>query len=317
MRTKLLFLLIITLALTACEKIAVHFTPEKQAELSHSELATHAENLFWKTLHQGNYNNIAEANRLLTAAYLENPNDPTIAAHIGFLHIWKITERYRDTPLQPTIVNEIILARKYFSDAVEMNPSDARFAGFLADSQLMEGKIFHDERQQTHGYFALQHAIRAWPEFNYFTGGYVMSIFPPDSVRFKEGLAWQWKTLDLCAETNVDRNNPDFSHYMKLETQTGPKRACWNSWIAPHNFEGFFLNMGDMLVKSGDWQTAIKVYRNATLSKDYEKWPYRNILEKRITNAKANVKNFQKEYLGREKTIMFTAGYGCMACHQN
>jgi tetratricopeptide (TPR) repeat protein len=317
MRIKLFILCFITLLLTACEKIAVHFTPQKQAEFSHSALAIEAEKQFWETLHQGKYNNIPMANRLLMAAYLENPNDPTIAAHLGFLHIWKITERYRHTPLEPTIVDEIILARKYFSDAIELNPSDARFAGFFADSQLMEGKIFHDARQQTRGYFALQHAIRAWPEFNYFTGGYVMSIFPPDSARFKEGLEWQWKTLDLCAQTTIDRNNPDFSPYMHLETQTGPKRACWNSWIAPHNFEGFFLNMGDMLVKSGYWQTAIKMYRNAALAHDYATWPYRHILEKRITDAKANVKNFQKDYSGPNKTIMFNAGYGCMVCHQN
>ena len=40
---------------------------------------------------------------------------------------------------------------------------------------------------------------------------------------------------------------------MTLETKEGARRACWNSRIAPHNLEGFFLNMGDMLVKSGDW----------------------------------------------------------------
>jgi len=39
---------------------------------------------------------------------------------------------------------------------------------------------------------------------------------------------------------------------MSKKTKEGKKRVCWNSWIAPHNFEGFFLNMGDMLVKSGD-----------------------------------------------------------------
>lgn len=85
------------------------------------------------------------------------------------------------------------------------------------------------------------------PEFNLFTGGYVFSRLPADSPQFQEGLAWQWRTLDHCIEE-------------------GKKRACWNSWIAPHNLEGFFLNMGDMLVKSGDWQMAQKIYANARLS---------------------------------------------------
>jgi hypothetical protein len=41
------------------------------------------------------------------------------------------------------------------------------------------------------------------------------------------------------------------------------QRAYWNSGIAQHHVEGFFLNMGGMLVKAGDWQVARKIYANA------------------------------------------------------
>jgi hypothetical protein len=40
----------------------------------------------------------------------------------------------------------------------------------------------------------------------------------------------------------VNRVNPDYARYMRLQTKEGAKRVYWNSWIAPHNFEGFFLN---------------------------------------------------------------------------
>jgi len=76
-----------------------------------------------------------------------------------------------------------------------------------------------------------------------------MSSRPYDSERFKEGLDDQWRNLDVCVGETVDRQHPDYARYMRLETREGPKRVCWNSWIAPHNFEGFFLNFGDMLVK--------------------------------------------------------------------
>ena len=76
---------------------------------------------------------------------------------------------------------------------------------------------------------------------------------------------------------------------MVKETTEGKKRVCWNSWIAPHNLEGFFLNMGDMLVKSGDWQTAQKIYANARLLKTYATWRYQSVLEDRINRAQANV----------------------------
>ncbi len=302
--------------LTACEDAAVTFTPKKQAVASHSVLAQQAQQLFWDTLHKGRYQDISAAQRLLMAAYLQNPNDPTLAAHLGFLHIWKITERQREKTIPPTIVDEIILAKNYFADAVALDPKDARYLGFLGDSQLVIGNIFHDEREKVHGYYTLKRAIHVWPEFNYFTGGYVMSVLPSQSDRFKEGLEWQWRTLDLCADEKIDRHHPDFSPYMQRETQQGRERACWNSWIAPFNFEGFFLNMGDMLVKAGDWQTAITIYNNAKLAKNYSSWPYRTLLENRIAHAQENVANFQKDYLDPNKTIMFNSSYGCVACHQ-
>lgn len=317
----------ICLFLSACESLAVMFTPEKKPVTSHSQLAKEAENQFWNTLHQGRYDEIPRANRLLLSAYLQNPADPRLAAHLGFLNIWHLTERHREKNISPTIVNNIILSNKYFADAVQLAPQDARYLGFSGDSELVEGKIFHDEREQTRGYYTLLKAMRMWPEFNNFTAGFVMSSLPAQSDNFKKGLEWQWATLDLCAMQHVSRLNPDFLPYMKNETQVGPKRVCWNSWIAPYNFEGFFLNMGDMLVKSGDWQTAIKIYRNAMLASNYPSWPYRTFLEKRIVNAKNNVRSFQQEQLdvtgyhqskwhNPDKTILFNSGYGCVACHQ-
>jgi hypothetical protein len=298
---------ILACTITGCEQIALMTTPKKQACSSYTILAEHAEATFWTTLRKGKYNEIPHATKLLTAAYLESPNDPNLAAHLGFLHIWKITERQRLKTNEPTIVDEIILAKKYFSDATALNPSDARFQGFLADSTLIEGKIFADQYEQTQGYFELQHAITMWPEFNYFTGGYIMSNYPTESSEFKQALDWQWKTLDLCAGTKVDRNNPDFSPYLSRETQEGPQRACWNSWIAPHNYEGFFLNMGDMLAKNGQLRQAKIIYANAKLTKNYASWPYRKMLEERITKLESH------EIASK---MMFDSGRGCVVCHQ-
>lgn len=282
--------------IVACQKIIVENTPPKKPIPSKSALARTAENYFWKTLHQGRYEDISHADYLLMAAYLENSHDPKITAHLGFLHIWKMTERQRDKEKNPLIVNEITLAKKYFSDALELDPKNPIYRGFLGDSMLVEGQIGENQREQTQAYFMLQDAIAQWPAFNYFTAGYPMSTLPATSKYFLEGLEWQWLTLDVCAGTKVNRKNPDFSAFMSRETRHGSQRACWNSWAAPYNFEGFFMNMGDMLVKSGDWQTAILIYKNAKLAKNYASWPYRSMLESRIKHAKANVDNFQKKY---------------------
>ena len=71
-----------------------------------------------------------------------------------------------------------------------------------------------------------------------------------------------------------------------------------------------------MLVKAGQWQTAVTIYQNAKLDKHYATWPYRDLLEKRIANAEQNVNHFQKEFSGVDKSILFNSGVGCVACHQ-
>jgi hypothetical protein len=149
----------------------------------------------------------------------------------------------------------------------------------------------------------------------------MMSNQPADSERFREGLEWQWQNLDVCVGSRVDRANPDFKRYMAQATTEGTQRVCWNGWIAPHNFEGFFLNMGDMLVKSGDWQTARTIYANARLSPTYAQWKYAPVLEARIEQAQANVSAFAKppsqDRSGAPGSrMMFNSTYACMACHQ-
>ncbi len=300
----------------AWSRIAVQLAPKKQAAKTRSEAALKADELFWQTFHNGEYDRIPNALEVLTAAYVQTPNDAVTAAHIAWLHNWRVSERARKDSVPATITDDIMLARRYFREAVNLNPSDARLLGFLAGNTLAEGNLHQDEKVTREGYFMLLDAIKAWPEFNLFTGGYVMSRLPADSPRFREGLEWQWRTLDECIEGKIDRANPDYSQYMVKEIREGKKRACWNSWIAPHNFEGFFLNMGDMLVQAGDWQTAQKIYENAKLSKEYGSWKYQTALEDRIRQAQGNVTSFNALNETAKPRMMINSEFSCMVCHQ-
>jgi hypothetical protein len=307
------------LLLGSCGYIAEHAAPRKSAASTRSVAARTADTLFWATLHGGKYEQIPQALEAETAAYLADPHDAVTAAHIGWLHIWRISERARLASVPATITDDALLARRYFEEAVAMNRSEARYRGFLASAVLADGSLNQNERLIRRGYFMLREAIDAWPEFNLFTAGYVMSNQPVASEHFQEALAWQWRELDVCVGEKVDRKSPDFSRYMRLETHSGAKRACWNSWIAPHNFEGFFLNMGDMLVKSGDVQTARQIYANAKLAPSYSSWPFRQTLEARIRDAADNIGVFSARATsaGRDaQHLMVDAAFSCMACHQ-
>jgi uncharacterized protein YceK len=317
-RIFLLPIIILASTLSGCGFVAEVSAPRKQASIQRSSAALKADEMFWATLHSGNYQNIQPVLETEAAAYLANPSDPKTAAHIGWLHIWRIAERNRIADLGSTITDDATLARKYFSEAAALDETDARLSGFLASAEMAEGEIHRSEADTRRGYFRMLKAIDAWPEFNLFTGGYVMSQQPASSERFRQALDWQWENLDVCAGEKVNRAAGDYSKYVRLETHEGKARVCWNSWIAPHNFEGFFLNMGDMLVKSGDWRLARRIYENAKLSASYGRWKYREALERRISDAERNVAAFNdtKPAPADDRRIMFQTGYACMACHR-
>lgn len=297
-------------------RIAVWLAPVKKATKTRSAAALKADDLFWRAFHGGQYEEIPRVLEALTGAYLQAPNDAVTAAHIAWFHNWRMAERARLPAVPASITDDTAVARRYFDEAVRLDSSDARYLGFLAGHIVIEGNLHKDERLIRRAYYMLLDAIDAWPEFNLFTAGFVMSRLPPDSPRFKEGLEWQWRTLDVCVQERIDRKNPDYARYMKLETKEGAKRACWNSWIAPHNLEGFFLNMGDMLVKSGDWQTAQKIYANAKLAREYASWKFADVLEERIALAQANVAAFNQAAGPGARPIMIDTTFTCMACHQ-
>ena len=182
---------------------------------------------------------------------------------------------------------------------------------------MAEGTILGNEAQVRQGYFTMQEAVSRWPEFNLFTSGYVMSRGDVTAPQFKEGLEQQWQTLDLCFGERVSRASPRFEKYLSLETTTGPKRACWNSVIAPHNWEGFFLNFGDMLIRAGDPTNARAMYEAAKLSSAFEQWLYRGVLERRLEHLDSLRDQFADAAPDeRENATMIKTAFSCAGCHQ-
>lgn len=182
----------------------------------------------------------------LLASYHEKPNHLKTIAHLGFANSWAISERRKLDTIPPNIVDHATLAVKYFGEAYTLNPHDPRILGFLADFKIIQGTIALDDPLIKQGYFDGKKSIRQWPEFNYFSLGYVLSQLPYDSWQFQKALEWQWKTLDDCYCETMDRENPSIKKYLALEESESNlkrKRACWNSWSEPHNVEGFYMNL--------------------------------------------------------------------------
>jgi hypothetical protein len=313
-------LILLTAAFLAATAVAGEPAPAKQASATRTPQALQADEMFWRTLHSGDYAHIDAALQSSTAAYLADPGDALTAAHVGWLHIWRLAENGRAERRGPTITDDAILARRYFEEAVALQPDDARFQGFLAAAQLAEGAIHRDPALTRRGEATMAAAVRAWPAFNLFTAGYVASTAPAASPAFRVGLEQQWRNMETCLGTPVDRANPDVArHRGHAAPSTDMQRACGNTEAVPHNVEGFYLNFGDMLVKSGDWQTARQVYANAMAVPDYATWPFAAMLQERIAHAQDNVALFNAASAGRGKPgpqVMANSNAACMACHQ-
>jgi len=325
MKTKALVLAVFSIFLLSCHYMAVHSTAGKKLNESESPLSQYANRYFWENFHQGNYDSLGKVIQLLNAAYLENPGNLKVIDHLGFAHIWRFSETQRLEKTPSGILEDFILSSKFFQESYSLNADDPRILGFMGDSKIVLGNIGGNQKDVVDGYFDGKESIHQWPQFNKFTLGYPLSQQDSGSVRFKEALAWQWETLEDCACKKLDFTHMDYAEMTRLlQSNTDPKihRACWNTWIAPHNYEGFFMNMGDMLVKSGNWKKGVEVYQVAKLSPNYKDWPYASELEDRIVHAEENVHEFNKPLtrssaqFHSQKVIMVASRMDCMGCHQ-
>ena len=83
------------------------------------------------------------------------------------------------------------------------------------------------------------------------------------------------RNVEDYADKSFDRNDPNFEFLLQLRSREKRSiylRACWNSEIAPHNFQGFFLNFGDLLFKQGDGVAALHAYSIAKQHRNFNSW---------------------------------------------
>jgi hypothetical protein len=288
------------------------------AELGPDEPCTDAlhpaDAFFWDRFHAGDYGAIPEILDRLEAGLAEQPDDPSLSRHVPWTHIWRLAELARGSTTPEQLFESLGATRPGFARARDLNPGDARVLGFLAGITLGEGIILGDSALYDEGTALFAEAIAAWPDFNYQLGLHPEPA-PRDHPGFQLGLA-AWANIDVCAASSSTGRTRTWQRRSTRNAQ-GTLRVCWNSWIVPFNLEGFFLNLGDMLVKDGQVATGVQVYEAARLADNYDRWPYRATLEERIVNAAENATRFNEEPPVPGHAIMFESPYSCTGCHRH
>lgn len=325
-----LIYLISSLLLLSCESyIGVKTAPEKTAKYELSQSREQAVDLFWEIFLAGQYEHIAKALTPLKAAYLANPNDPELALYIAHLHLWRISERFRlNATVDPNITDDLTVAIKYFTEAKKLSPDDHRIDGWLAGARIAQADVHNDEKNKISAYFDGLDAIKRYPEFNYFSIGYLLSNAAPTNKHYQDAIEGYFKSMDIAYHSRIDRQQPTIAPYLGLQDKEQNQRlklAVWNSLKAPHNVEGYYLNFGDFLVKSGQLKLAKIIYQNAQLTDSYDSWPFAYILEERLNNLATNTIAFRTSFSPRSfenlhhsvhKRMIFNS-YNCMICHQS
>jgi hypothetical protein len=166
---KILMVLFIIIIGVGCSDVVVSFTEKKKPVFTGSEVSKDANSYFWENFHAGNYDSIPKIIEKLNRALSDNPNDLLTTDHLGFVHIWALSERQRMHTPNPFIVENIYLARRFFGEAYQMNEDDPRILGFYADMSLSEGAILNNKKELTEAYFMGLKCIKQWPQFNKFT----------------------------------------------------------------------------------------------------------------------------------------------------
>ena len=317
-------ILIAGLTLDGCGRIAIFTAPNRVADAESDDRSTSAQNQFIEILEAGKYEDLDTITEKLTSAYLKKPNNARTNLYLGMAHLWAVAEHNRLNPAPARITERLTLADFYLGEANKLQPGDARIVGFQASARMAMGSVHEVERWKRMGYFQAKDAISDYPEFNLFVLSNALIQLPPHDPALTEAEDALWRTVEVCFDRDIDpahlsatRLESDIIRSQKNFSGSQRDRACFNSELAPHNMEGFFLHFGDVLAKRGKEANAKIMYQLASVAPSYSSWPYQHVISDRMENLSALVEQFRHaKTVEDEPELMARANYACVACHQ-
>lgn len=273
---------------------------------------------FWMTFESQGYTDLPSVRAALTAELALHPGDAETTLLFAHANLWTLSEFGRTPPPVgdpgelPARATE---ALESFTAAGQLAPDDRRIDGWLASMEIAIGNFTSNAALIASGEARLTAGVEAYPEFNGFVRGLIGGQLPVTDPRFTAAEDAMWLTLDRCAGTTVDREKPDVTPYLPRRTKTGPQRVCWNPDKAPHNFEGFFLYMGDLAVKAGKVEQATQLYGNAKLAEDYAGWPLASELEARLATLAERRALYNDADPNNDPLLAVQSATSCAMCH--
>jgi hypothetical protein len=305
------------LSLLSCRTFAVATAPPREPQAPDASTLA-SESALLSALEAGDYDRLPELLESLTRSALERPRDGRIHLALGLAHLWAVSEKDRAPRPSPRLTEHVVLSRHHLDSAYALLPKDARVHGWSAGAQLASATLLDDQAARRAGYFEMQEAVAEFPEFNLFSRSYVLSRLRADDPKFERDVVGSmFDLMDRCFGRAGSWEERRERLRRALSTRPGPadpKRVCLPSPKAPHNVEGFFLHLGDVLAKAGRIDDARQAYSLARLAPESERWPHRAALDERIATLEARSPLLRAAKNG--EGMMVVSALSCSGCHQ-
>ena len=290
-------------AATACSGNAPDATPPGP---SHDGAAGR----FWTAFHEGDHASIGDVRQALDEELAESPAAYAtfLRAHVDLWELVEVVGRGDDQGAQATLA---VAALENFDLAIDRNPDDLRLHAWHGLLVTGVAAAVGDEAMYQAGLDEIEVAATSGlpSPVGGFTRMSVLARNPPSDPRFEAGVEATWVMAELCVGGPVDREDPDVTGLPIASV------GCQNFGITPHSWEGFWLNAGDVLAKSGRRDVAETMYQNAKLSEDFATWRYAAELEQRLVELDARIAAYEDDDPANHPPLG-TSNF-CHGCHTN
>jgi hypothetical protein len=233
-----------------------------------------------------------------------NPDDHYAVFYAGTFRLWQLAETL-NVLAAPGALDRL-------GRAHELLPMDFRVTGFYGLTQVLSAALGGGQSVAA-GLETLALGVQQHSTYGHFLRATAVSLLSATDPAFKTALSDMQGFGPDCGVT-VD---PEGTYHYPTDELAGRSRTCTNDGIVPHVWEGYFISFGDIALKSGlDAARARAIYSSAKTAPTYDKWPFKQELERRIDNAELNAAAYADGSTLNDPTVWALGGKICVGCHQ-
>ena len=257
----------------------------------------------WEVFRGGNLAARGSMISALSAAVSAEPKEQEFALLLGLASLWRVAEPYDWESLDPVLTLESIeVAQRELERAYALCPTDHRIPAWLGPIKIRMGRMLEDDALVAEGFAVLNQGIEHYPGFVLFAKLLVYADLPASDPEFS-------KALDAV------RQNAVYCGTVADGLSSDP--ACHNHPRASHNIEGSAVFLGDMYAKAQDRKAALAAYQSAKAAPTWQSWPYRELLEQRISTLDARMAAIVSASTTDDLEPAWSSQIQCSLCHRD